>query len=82
MAVVTQMVNVSKSMRCYRKGTNGSALTEFSLFPGDQNDTGDGDGIPVFTFWSIFDFGMFLKPLQVADCPTIRNSCRDLSMFC
>ncbi|XP_033514581.1 uncharacterized protein [Nicotiana tomentosiformis] len=55
-AVVTQMVNVSKSMRCYRKGTNGSALTEFSLFPGDQNDTGDGDGIPVFTFWSIFDF--------------------------
>nr|XP_009792448.1 PREDICTED: uncharacterized protein LOC104239500 isoform X3 [Nicotiana sylvestris] len=55
-AVVTQMVNVSKSMRCYRKGTNGSALTEFSLFPGDQNDTGDSDGIPVFTFWSIFDF--------------------------
>ncbi|XP_019254796.1 PREDICTED: uncharacterized protein LOC109233394 isoform X2 [Nicotiana attenuata] len=55
-AVVTQMVNVSKSMRCYRKGTNGSALTEFSLFPGGQNDTGDSDGIPVFTFWSIFDF--------------------------
>ncbi|XP_019254797.1 PREDICTED: uncharacterized protein LOC109233394 isoform X3 [Nicotiana attenuata] len=35
-AVVTQMVNVSKSMRCYRKGTNGSALTEFSLFPGEK----------------------------------------------
>ncbi|WMV35302.1 hypothetical protein MTR67_028687 [Solanum verrucosum] len=62
-AVVTQMVNVSKSMRCYLKGTSGTPLTEFSCFPGNQNDTGDCDGIPVFTFWSIFDFETLAKEL-------------------
>lgn len=80
-AVVTQMVNVSKCMRCYLKGTSGTPLTEFSCFPRNQNDTGDCDGIPVFTFWSIFDFGMrFLCKLLTV--PTSGNSCRDLSMFC
>ncbi|XP_060169555.1 uncharacterized protein LOC132600417 isoform X1 [Lycium barbarum] len=62
-AVVTQMVNISKSMRCYLKGTTGTPLTEFSCFPGNQNDAGDCDGIPVFTFWSIFDFEKLAEEL-------------------
>ncbi|KAM3374773.1 hypothetical protein P3S68_013487 [Capsicum galapagoense] len=62
-AVVTQMVNVSKSMRCYLKGSSGTSVTEFSCFPGNQNDTGDCDGIPVFTFWSIFDFEKLAEEL-------------------
>ncbi|KAJ8563188.1 hypothetical protein K7X08_031640 [Anisodus acutangulus] len=62
-AVVTQMVSVAKSMRCYLKGTSGTPLTEFSCFPGNQNDTGDCDGIPVFTFCSIFDFEKLAEEL-------------------
>ncbi|XP_006354757.1 uncharacterized protein [Solanum tuberosum] len=61
--VVTQMVNVSKSMRCYLKGASGTPLTEFSCFPGNLNDTGDCDGIPVFTFLSIFDFEKLAEEL-------------------
>ncbi|XP_050257819.1 uncharacterized protein LOC126702981 isoform X1 [Quercus robur] len=52
-AAVTQMVNASKSMRTFLKGPSNSALVQFSSFSGDQNDSGDGGGIPVFAFWSI-----------------------------
>ncbi|CAN4099400.1 unnamed protein product [Withania somnifera] len=62
-AVVTQMVYVSKSMRCYLKGTSGTPFIEFSCVPGNQNDTGDCEGIPVFTFWSIFDFEKLAEEL-------------------
>ncbi|KAL4633514.1 hypothetical protein ACB092_04G128000 [Castanea dentata] len=53
LAAVTQMVNASKSMRTFLKGPSNSALVQFSSFSGDQNDSGDGGGIPVFAFWSI-----------------------------
>ncbi|KAK9996216.1 hypothetical protein SO802_020902 [Lithocarpus litseifolius] len=52
-AAVTQMVNASKSMRTFLKGPSNSALVQFSSFSGDQNDSGDGGGIPAFAFWSI-----------------------------
>uniref|UniRef100_A0A2N9HF07 Uncharacterized protein n=1 Tax=Fagus sylvatica TaxID=28930 RepID=A0A2N9HF07_FAGSY len=52
-ATVTQMVNTSRSMRSFLKGPSNSALVQFSSFSGDQNDAGDGGGIPVFAFWSI-----------------------------
>ncbi|CAN4100377.1 unnamed protein product [Withania somnifera] len=61
--VVTQMVYVSKSMSCYLKGTSGTPLVEFSCVPGNQNEAGDCDGIPVFTFWSIFDFEKLAEEL-------------------
>lgn len=54
--VVTQMVNTSRSMRCYLKGTTNSPLAQFSFFAENQNDTGDGGGVPVFTFWPISFF--------------------------
>ena len=59
-ATVTQMVNTSRSMRSFLKGPSNSALVQFSSFSGDQNDAGDGGGIPVFTFWSISSHGMLL----------------------
>lgn len=52
------MVNASKSMRTFLKGPSNSALVQFSSFSGDQNDSGDGDGIPVFAFWSISSHGL------------------------
>ncbi|KAL3528457.1 hypothetical protein ACH5RR_007779 [Cinchona calisaya] len=53
MAVVTGMVNASRSMRCYLKGTTNSPLTQFSHFAQNQNDPGDGGEVPVFAFWPI-----------------------------
>ncbi|XP_059444977.1 uncharacterized protein LOC132176711 isoform X1 [Corylus avellana] len=52
-ATVTQMLNATQSMRCFLKGTSNSTLVQFSGSSEDQNDTGDGGGIPVFVFWSI-----------------------------
>ncbi|KAL6980573.1 hypothetical protein U1Q18_022214 [Sarracenia purpurea var. burkii] len=49
------MVNTSKCMRTFLKVT-GSPLVHFSSFPNDNNDNGDGRGIPVYTFWSISSF--------------------------
>ena len=56
--VVSQMVKISKSMRCYLKGTSTTPLVQFSGCSEDMNDPGDGGGIPVFTFRSISCFGM------------------------
>lgn len=53
------MVSAYRSMRCFLKGSNNSQLVQFSVGSEDTNDTGDGGGIPVFTFWSIPSFGMF-----------------------
>ena len=52
------MVNTSRSMRSYVKGTSSSPLVQFSCSSEDKNDAGDGGGIPVFAFWSISSFGM------------------------
>lgn len=59
-AVVTQMLNASRSMRCFLKGTSNSTLVQFSGSSEDQNDAGDGGGIPVFVFWSISSHGMLV----------------------
>ncbi|XP_048130889.1 uncharacterized protein LOC115754591 isoform X2 [Rhodamnia argentea] len=53
---VTYMVSASRSMRCFLKGSNNSQLVQFSVGSEDTNDTGDGGGIPVVTFWSISSF--------------------------
>ncbi|WCJ35854.1 hypothetical protein M5689_017083 [Euphorbia peplus] len=55
-AVVTSMVNASRSMRCYVKGTSNGSILQFSSTSEDNNDTGDGSGIPVFSFWPISSF--------------------------
>ncbi|KAM6564958.1 hypothetical protein CsatB_024956 [Cannabis sativa] len=55
-AVVTQMSKVSKSMRCYLKGTGNASLVEFCSSSEDINDSGDGGGFPVFVFRSISCF--------------------------
>ncbi|KAG5522740.1 hypothetical protein RHGRI_034777 [Rhododendron griersonianum] len=54
-AVLVHMVNTSRSMRSFIKGTS-SPLVQFSSFSEDKNDNGDGGGIPVYTFWSISSF--------------------------
>ncbi|CAK9147979.1 unnamed protein product [Ilex paraguariensis] len=55
-AVVTHMIDSSRSMRCFLKGTSSSPLVQFSNCSREENDTGDGGGIVVFTFWSISFF--------------------------
>lgn len=54
--VLTHMVKICKSMRCYFKGTSNSPLAQFSFSSEDGSDTGDCGGIPVFTFCSIASF--------------------------
>ena len=56
-AVVVEMVNVSRSMRCYMKPSSGS-IVHFSGSKEDSKDSGDCGGIPVFSFWDISAFGI------------------------
>ncbi|RVW22048.1 hypothetical protein CK203_109607 [Vitis vinifera] len=49
-AVVTHMVNTSRSMKCFLKGTSSSPLVQFSSLSEDTNDLGDGGGTPTFLF--------------------------------
>ncbi|KAJ0982010.1 hypothetical protein J5N97_010265 [Dioscorea zingiberensis] len=55
-AVVSDLVKASKSMRCFIKGSAASSLIQFSDTSGDMSDPGDGGGIPVFTHFSISEF--------------------------
>ncbi|KDP31329.1 hypothetical protein JCGZ_11705 [Jatropha curcas] len=61
--VVTHMVNTSRSMRCYVKGTTSSPIMQFSSISEDSNDSGDGSGIPVFTFWPVSSFEQLAEEL-------------------
>ncbi|XP_057805091.1 uncharacterized protein LOC131020354 [Salvia miltiorrhiza] len=54
--VLTDMVKICKSMRCYLRGTSNSPLAQFSFSSEDGSDSGDCGGIPVFTFCSIASF--------------------------
>lgn len=94
-AVVTHMVNTSKSMRCFLKGTSGSSIVQFSSSSEEGNDTGDGGGIPIFTFWSIYPFEklaeecvqMFalelnLKRLLVMELLSIRSEAPQVEKLC
>ena len=55
-AGVVEMVNVSRSLRCYMKSSSGS-IVQFSCSKEDSDDAGDCGGIPVFSFWNISAFG-------------------------
>uniref|UniRef100_A0A803L9H2 Uncharacterized protein n=1 Tax=Chenopodium quinoa TaxID=63459 RepID=A0A803L9H2_CHEQI len=62
-AVVIDMVTLSKSMRCFSKTTTGSAIVQYSMFSENSNDTGDGGGAPVVTFLSVSAFEMLAEEL-------------------
>ncbi|CAN6477149.1 unnamed protein product [Victoria cruziana] len=53
---VFQMLDASRSMRCFLKGPAGSPIVQFSLQQQLGHDPGDGDGIPVFSFLAISFF--------------------------
>ncbi|GAB2264329.1 hypothetical protein Droror1_Dr00026463 [Drosera rotundifolia] len=55
-AVLVQMINTSRSMKCFSQGAKGYSLLQFSTSSDDKSDTGDGGGIPVFTFLSVSAF--------------------------
>lgn len=61
--VVKEMINTARSMRCFLKGTSNSPLVQFSLSSEDKNDAGDGEGIPVFKFWSISTYESLAQEL-------------------
>ncbi|KAF8407813.1 hypothetical protein HHK36_006949 [Tetracentron sinense] len=61
--IVTQMINISSSMRRFLKGSASSSLVQFSCSSDDKNDGGDGGGIPVFKFWSIPYFEIYAQEL-------------------
>ncbi|XP_058088974.1 uncharacterized protein LOC131235694 isoform X2 [Magnolia sinica] len=61
--VVAQMVNASRSMRCFLKGSMNSPIVQFGSQPEDGNDTGDGGGVPVFSFLSILYFESLAQEL-------------------
>ncbi|KAL6867362.1 hypothetical protein ACP4OV_015386 [Aristida adscensionis] len=70
---MSDLVKASQSMRCFSKGPANSPLAQFSDRQDDLNDSGDGGGIPVCKWLSIFDFeslaqelvGMFVTELQL-----------------
>ncbi|CAA7026972.1 unnamed protein product [Microthlaspi erraticum] len=61
-AVVGEMVNASRSLRCYMKPSSGS-LTQFSGSKEDANDAGDCGGVPVFNFWNVSAFEKMAEEL-------------------
>ncbi|KAK1287395.1 hypothetical protein QJS10_CPB19g01693 [Acorus calamus] len=54
--IVSDMVNASRSMRCYLKGSAASPILQFGNHSEDKNDSGVGGGVPVFSFYSISYF--------------------------
>ncbi|XVE56832.1 hypothetical protein DITRI_Ditri04bG0042300 [Diplodiscus trichospermus] len=60
---VVHMVNASKSMRCFLKGSSGNSIVQFGSTCEDVNDTGDCGGVAVFVFWSISSFEKLAQEL-------------------
>ncbi|CAN8256908.1 unnamed protein product [Cochlearia groenlandica] len=60
--VVGEMVNASRSLRCYMKASSGS-LIHFSGYKEDSNDEGDCGGIPVFNFLNVSAFEKMAEEL-------------------
>lgn len=60
--VVVQIVNTSRLMRCYFKGSSSSTLLQFSTSSEDSHneDAGDGGGISVFASLTIPCFGAYV----------------------
>ncbi|KAF3541998.1 hypothetical protein F2Q69_00018547 [Brassica cretica] len=61
-AVVVEMVNVSRSLRCYMKPSSGS-IVHFSGSKEDSDDGGDCGGIPVFNFLNVSAFETMAEEL-------------------
>ncbi|KAK7330304.1 hypothetical protein VNO77_24494 [Canavalia gladiata] len=64
--IVKDMINVSRSMKCFCKGSNNSPLLQFSYNSEEQSDfgdDGDGGGIPVSAFLSITSHEKFAEEL-------------------
>ncbi|ESW27242.1 hypothetical protein PHAVU_003G185700 [Phaseolus vulgaris] len=64
--IVSDMINISRSLKCFSKGSTSSPLLQFSYNSADQSDGGDGGdggGIPVFTFYSITSHEKFAEEL-------------------
>ncbi|CAN6838686.1 unnamed protein product [Brassica oleracea] len=61
-AVVVEMVNVSRSLRCYMKPSGGSII-HFSGSKEDSDDGGDCGGIPVFNFLNVSAFETMAEEL-------------------
>ncbi|KAK7265850.1 hypothetical protein RJT34_33474 [Clitoria ternatea] len=64
--IVSDMINVSRSMKCFFKGSSNSPLLQFSYSSEDRSDCGDGGdggGIPVFAFLSITSHEKFAEEL-------------------
>ncbi|GLT25218.1 hypothetical protein SLA2020_003620 [Shorea laevis] len=51
--IIKHMVDAERSMRCFLKGTSNNLHVQISSSSDNNNDAGDGGGIPVFSFWSI-----------------------------
>ncbi|KAJ0233851.1 Uncharacterized protein HA466_0278710 [Hirschfeldia incana] len=60
--VVVEMVNVSRSLRCYLKPSSGSII-QFSGSKEDSDDAGDCGGIPVFNFLNVSAFEKMAEEL-------------------
>ncbi|KAK1314761.1 hypothetical protein QJS10_CPA06g02330 [Acorus calamus] len=54
--IVSDMVNASRSMRCYLKGSAASPILQFGNYSEDKNDSGVGGGVSVFSFYPISYF--------------------------
>uniref|UniRef100_A0A7N0V755 Uncharacterized protein n=1 Tax=Kalanchoe fedtschenkoi TaxID=63787 RepID=A0A7N0V755_KALFE len=61
--IVLDMIDISRSMRCYSKGATGSPLAQFSNCSDSTADAGDGGGIPVFRNWNIPQFELLADEL-------------------
>lgn len=62
---VAELVKSAHSFRCFLKGPVASPLAQFGDSPEHENDSGDGGGVPVFTFFSISHFGMLSPSVNI-----------------
>lgn len=59
MNAVSEMRNISTSMRTYVKDSGGGPLIEFAKSPMVSGDTGDGGGVAVFGALPLCTFGNY-----------------------
>lgn len=62
---VCQFTKARDSMRCYLKGPSASPLVQFSQLSQDNDDPGDGGGVPVFASWALPYFGKLIYSLAI-----------------
>ncbi|CAM8894175.1 unnamed protein product [Rhodiola kirilowii] len=62
-SVVLEMVDISRSMRCYSKGATSSPIAQFSNSSDAGDDAGDGGGVAIFRYWSIPEFELLAEEL-------------------